>query len=146
MKAYYATPVPAPGEELEFMPDAELQPVHYARPAILDLTQRFVHRSAIAAAEAEAAQGLRSWTVACLCRSLSLENILTFLTGAARLCILVPHCQFVPKLLYTVPAAWNCASGANAGPTCTDGFSGNTQLRGPLELARGQYGIALVMV
>ncbi len=83
MKAYYATPVPAPGEELEFMPDAELQPVHYARPAILDLTQRFVHRSAIAAAEAEAAEGLRAWTVACLCRSLALENILTFLTGAA---------------------------------------------------------------
>ncbi|CAL8461897.1 g1428 [Coccomyxa elongata] len=82
MKAYYATPVPAPGEELEFMPDAELQPVHYARPAILDLTQRFVRRSAIAAAEAEAAEGLRAWTVACLCRSLSLENILTFLTAA----------------------------------------------------------------
>ncbi len=63
------------------MPDAELQPVHYARPAIFDLTQRFVRRSAIAAAEAEAALGLRTWTVACLCRSLSLDNILTFITG-----------------------------------------------------------------
>jgi hypothetical protein len=100
MHAYYAVPVPQPGEELEFMPDAELQPVHYARPpALPDLAERFVHRSAIAAAEAEAADGLRCWTVACLCRSLSLENIITFITGGSRAAWL-PHadCTFIPCL------------------------------------------------
>lgn len=88
MQAYYAMPVPQPGEEIEFRPDPELQPMHYARPATVDFTERFVHRSAIAAAEAEAAEGLRAWTVACLCRSLSLENIITYLTGACIHCML----------------------------------------------------------
>ena len=82
MKAFYLLPVPQPGEEVEFLPDRELQPVHYARPRIVDLTERFVHRSPLAAAEAEAAEALQCWTVACLCRSLSIDNILTFLTGA----------------------------------------------------------------
>lgn len=95
------------------MPDAELQPVHYARPAILDLTQRFVRRSAIAAAEAEAAEGLRAWTVACLCRSLSLENILTFLTGAAP-CLQplhpLPDRQPCAESSVYSCAAWKCGS------------------------------------
>ena len=81
MKAFYLLPVPQPGEEVEFLPDRELQPVHYARPRIVDLTERFVHRSPLAAAEAEAAEALQCWTVACLCRSLSIDNIITFLTG-----------------------------------------------------------------
>ena len=76
--------VPQPGEEVEFLPDRELQPVHYARPCIVDLAERFVHRSPLAAAEAEAAAALQCWTVACLCRSLSIDNILAFLTGALR--------------------------------------------------------------
>ena len=86
-------PVPQPGEEVEFLPDRELQPVHYARPRIVDLAERFVHRSPLAAAEAEAAEALQCWTVACLCRSLSIDNILTFLTGALRcagMCAPVP--------------------------------------------------------
>ncbi len=81
MKAFYLLPVPQPGEEAEFLPDRELQPVHYARPRIVDLAERFVHRSPLAAAEAEAAEALQCWTVACLCRSLSIDNIITFLTG-----------------------------------------------------------------
>ena len=81
MKAFYLLPVPQPGEEVEFLPDRELQPVHYARPRIVDMTERFVHRSPLAVAEAEAADALQCWTVACLCRSLSIDNILAFLTG-----------------------------------------------------------------
>ena len=81
MKAFYALPVPQPGEEVEFLPDRELQPVHYARPCIVDMAERIVHCSPLAAAEAEAAEALQCWTVACLCRSLSIDNILTFLTG-----------------------------------------------------------------
>ena len=64
MKAYHVLPVPQPGEEVEFLPDRELQPVHYGRPRIADPAERFVHRSPLAAAEAEAAQALQCWTVA----------------------------------------------------------------------------------
>lgn len=40
---------------------------------------------AISTAEAEAAEGLCTWTVATLCRALTLPNILTLLTGAQQL-------------------------------------------------------------
>ena len=85
VRAYLALPVPAPGEALEFAPDDGLQPVHFARPAAAEGARRaYAHRSAIAVAEAEAAAGLRPWAVAALCRALSLDNILTLLTCAAR--------------------------------------------------------------
>ncbi len=85
MRAYLALPVPAPGEALEFAPDDGLQPVHFARPAAAEGARRaYAHRSAIGAAEAEAAAGLRPWAIAALCRALSLDNILTLLTCAAR--------------------------------------------------------------
>ena len=61
MKAFYLLPVPQPGEEVEFLPDRELQPVHYARPRFVDMTERFVHRSPLAVAEAEAADALQCW-------------------------------------------------------------------------------------
>lgn len=82
MQAYQRSPVPQPGEEFEFCPDASLQPVHYRRGRASEgLGGRYVHRAAIAAAEAEAGEGLGSWTVAALCRSLSLDNIMLLLTG-----------------------------------------------------------------
>lgn len=82
MQAYERSSVPQPGEEFEFCPDASLQPVHYQRGRASEgLVGQYVHRAAIAAAEAEAGEGLGSWTVAALCRSLSLDNILLLLTG-----------------------------------------------------------------
>ena len=82
MQAYERSPVPRPGEEFEFCPDPSLQPVHYLRGRASEgLEGRYVHRAAIAAAEAEAGEGLGSWSVAALCRSLSLDNILLLLTG-----------------------------------------------------------------
>ena len=82
MQAYQCSPVPQPGEEFEFCPDPSLQPVHYLRGRASEgLGSQYVHRAAIAAAEAEAGEGLSSWTVAALCRSLSLDNILLLLTG-----------------------------------------------------------------
>ena len=87
MQSYYSSSVPQPGEEFEFCPDASLQPVHYRRGRASEgLVHQYVHRAAIAAAEAEAGEGLGSWTVAALCRSLSLDNILLLLTGQL-LCI-----------------------------------------------------------
>lgn len=82
MQAYERSPVPQPGEEFEFCPDPSLQPVHYLRGrSSQGLGAQYVHRAAVAAAEAEAGEGLSSWTIAALCRCLSLDNILMLLTG-----------------------------------------------------------------
>ena len=101
LQAYWEAPVPQPGEEFEFNPDASLQPIHYWRSARLHEAAPLecVHRAAIVAAENEAAEGLRVWTVANLCRSLSLDNILTLLTG--KLTSLSPFSRH-PR--FTIPA------------------------------------------
>ena len=92
MQAYQRSPVPQPGEEFEFCPDPSLQPVHYLRGRSSEgMGAQYVHRAAVAAAEAEAGEGLSSWTVAALCRSLSLDNILLLLTGSSRL-VHLPYC------------------------------------------------------
>ncbi len=47
VQAYLALPVPAPGEQLEFVPDDGLQPVHFARPAVAAGARRaYAHRCA----------------------------------------------------------------------------------------------------
>eukprot|EP00210_Caulerpa_lentillifera_P007520 g7186.t1 len=78
--------VPDPGETLVFNPDEEnLQSIEYTRPKqelcglTLDLKSSSLDFARI---EMETAFGLRTWTVAVLCRSLSLDNILTLLAGA----------------------------------------------------------------
>eukprot|EP00891_Asterochloris_glomerata_P000442 jgi/Astpho2/442/fgenesh1_pg.00011_%23_34_t len=82
MQSYLDCPVPQPGCELEFCPDTSLQPVHYLRPKLAETGgAEYIYRAAIAAAEAEAAAGLKGWTVAALCRSMSLENMLLMLSG-----------------------------------------------------------------
>ncbi|KAK9820042.1 hypothetical protein WJX72_005418 [[Myrmecia] bisecta] len=115
MQSYFETEVPQPGEEYEFCPDPGLQPVHYYRPKVLEsLSSEYVHRTAVAAAEAEAAEGLRHWTVAALCRSLSLENILMLITGALLERQMVFFCPNIGVLSTTVlslvpllrPFAW----------------------------------------
>ncbi len=58
------------------------QAVQYSRPRLSEhLSSTSLTRVAISTAEAEAADQLATWTVATLCRSLSLPNILTVLTG-----------------------------------------------------------------
>lgn len=83
MQAYYRAAVPQPGEEFEFNADDSLQPVHFLRPPLKlePGAPEHVHRTQVANAEAEAAAGLRSWTIVVLCRCLSLDNILLLLTG-----------------------------------------------------------------
>ena len=62
---------------------AGAQAVQYSRPRLSEhLASTSLTRVAISTAEAEAADQLATWTVATLCRSLSLPNILTVLTGA----------------------------------------------------------------
>ena len=81
LEAYCQLRVPAHGEELEFLPDSGLQPIHYLRP-VLPGTQERLRRTAVDAAETEAAESLAMWTVAALAGVLSLENILLVLTCA----------------------------------------------------------------
>ena len=83
MQAYYDASVPQPGQDFEFIADSSLQPVHYYRPPLHQeqVGPEHVHRLQVANAEAEAAAGLRNWTLAVLCRCLSLDNVLSMLTG-----------------------------------------------------------------
>ena len=84
MQSYYDACVPEPGQEFEFSADISLQPVHYFRPPLHlgdHVAPEHVYRRQIANAEAEAAASLRTWTLAVLCRCLSLDNVLLLLTG-----------------------------------------------------------------
>lgn len=83
MQAYYDTFLPQPGEDFEFNPDETLQPVHFHRPALRYEVGavEHVHRTQIANAEFEAAEGLRFWAIAVLCRCLSLQNVISLLAG-----------------------------------------------------------------
>lgn len=87
MQAYYDASVPQPGQEFEFIADSTLQPVHYYRPPLHleEGSPEHVHRTQVANAEAEAAAGLKHWTLAALCRCLSLDNVLLLLTGLIHL-------------------------------------------------------------
>ena len=113
MQSYLDCPVPQPGCELEFCPDSSLQPVHYLRPKLAETGgAEYIYRAAIAAAEAEAAAGLKGWTVAALCRSMSLENILLMLSGRA-----AGHTRASPQMWSTLLvlsgyffcAGWACS-------------------------------------
>ena len=83
MHAYYCASVPQPGASWDLRPDEAVQALQFNRPRLSDLTgSASLTCVAISTAEAEAAEQLATWSVATLCRSLSLPNILTFLTGA----------------------------------------------------------------
>ena len=81
MASYWRAPVPEAGRQWELHPDEAVQPVLYTRPGSLEGGAP-IRQVAISTAEAEAADQLATWSVATLCRSLSLPNILLVLTGA----------------------------------------------------------------
>jgi len=79
--------VPKPGEKIVFIPEeASLQKIEYTRPNVSREWNRLSSMSGIwterSLIEEETARGLRSWTVMTLCRSLSLDNILSLIAGA----------------------------------------------------------------
>lgn len=83
MYSYYSSSVPDPGKEWEFKPDPSCQSLRYYRPKVgqghdsnLDKV-----KVSISTAEAEAAEGLCTWTVATLCAALKLPVILQLLTA-----------------------------------------------------------------
>ncbi|KAK1380733.1 UDENN domain-containing protein [Heracleum sosnowskyi] len=91
--SFYSMHFPERGGEITFKPLEHLQTVKYRRPSVCALTQAEKHLyytkwemlSALEGnkrlAAAEEAAALSIWTTAAICRALSLENILTLLTG-----------------------------------------------------------------
>lgn len=80
---YLKTAVPQPGEVLRFHPDPSLQPIIYRRPSSVPVLRDLGLRlDAPALPDVEGAANLGAWTVAALCRTLSLDSILAFLSAA----------------------------------------------------------------
>lgn len=86
LQKFHSSKVPLPGETIVIASDESgLQCIEYTRPKarkewkVPSLSGLWTERAFI---EEETAFGLRSWTVVVLCRSLSLENILSLLAGA----------------------------------------------------------------
>ena len=93
--AYYFSRVPAAGERFIFVPEDGLQPIEYTRPKVKPLgrcnscredcgedeTTDSVLSAQIALIDAETAANLRIWSVAALCRSLSLDNVMSLLAA-----------------------------------------------------------------
>ncbi|KAL2893508.1 DENN domain-containing protein 4C [Bienertia sinuspersici] len=91
--AYSSLPIPQRGSEVEFQPLEHLQAIQYKRCSVSDLridesaldmkSSNPIKSAEINArlAAAEEAVALSVWTVATICRVLSLDNILTLLSG-----------------------------------------------------------------
>lgn len=95
---YHALPLPQRGREIVFHPLEHLQPIKYCRAGLLSLgfnsssendpscsleanEMRFSDKVNAQLAAAEEALALSIWTVATVCRALSLESVLSLLSG-----------------------------------------------------------------
>ncbi|XP_028116435.1 uncharacterized protein LOC114314171 isoform X1 [Camellia sinensis] len=90
---YHAMSIPTRGSEIVFHPLEHLQAIAYRRPPVsaLDLSERYLDQKlqqSLETAEvnlklsaAEEALSLSIWTTATICRVLSLESVLAFITG-----------------------------------------------------------------
>ncbi|EER95503.2 hypothetical protein BDA96_01G539500 [Sorghum bicolor] len=80
---YHALPLPPRGGELVFRPLEHLQPVKYSRPGLSynAFIKAETNKINSHLAAAEEALALSIWTMATVCRSLSLESVLGLFTG-----------------------------------------------------------------
>ncbi|KAL8143006.1 hypothetical protein V2J09_016038 [Rumex salicifolius] len=93
VNGYLALPVPARGSEIVFQPLEHLHTIQYRRPVVSDfdvaadlLELEDQNSSALAEvsaklATAEEVAALSIWTIATMCRAVSLDNILALITG-----------------------------------------------------------------
>lgn len=81
LQRYYEHRVPGLGEVVNVSPDPSLTTLTYTRPRFPDLPPPTNVASLVRMADAESADALRHWTIATLCRCLSLNNILSLLTS-----------------------------------------------------------------
>ena len=97
LEAFYAAPVPRFGQELVFSPDDALQAIAYRRSALARARRASGLHGAAAAAgvDLEAAENLGAWTIPALCRCMSLDGILTYLSAALQE---APTVVFCPNL------------------------------------------------
>eukprot|EP00878_Enallax_costatus_P027730 GHUV01029878.1.p1 GENE.GHUV01029878.1~~GHUV01029878.1.p1 ORF type:complete len:311 (+),score=87.80 GHUV01029878.1:2096-3028(+) len=97
LSAYRSSPVPSPGELYRLML-GDLYRLEFERvlphPQYTPPGRSKLQHEVLSYAEVECAQQLQLWTVAALCRSLSLENILTVLNAVLlekQLVVFCPH-------------------------------------------------------
>lgn len=117
LSVYRASVVPQPGQVFEFQPDPGLQTIRFERPDLVEAVRELGLRpNAASLPDIDAAQNLGGWAVAALCRSMSLDNVLTFLTAALlerQIVVFCPNAgllsgivlSLVPLLL---PFHWQC--------------------------------------
>ena len=79
---YLNNAVPRPGEVLHFHPNPTLSPIAFHRPLIMETLKELGMRlEAPALPDVDAAVNLGAWTISALCKTLSLESILVFLSA-----------------------------------------------------------------
>ncbi|KAM6565021.1 hypothetical protein CsatB_025019 [Cannabis sativa] len=85
---YHSLPLPPRGGKLVFQPLEHLQSIEYRRPPVPSLGFHQKYSASLAPSEVnfklaafEEALALSLWTTATICRALSLENVLSLLTG-----------------------------------------------------------------
>ncbi|KAM0828353.1 hypothetical protein ACQ4PT_067613 [Festuca glaucescens] len=115
---YHALPVPPRGGEIVFQPLEHLQPVKYSRPGLSllglgdtnldnDLTSPETNVVVVNAClvAAEEALALSIWTMATVCRALSLESMLALLTGVLlekQIVVICPNLGVVSAIVLSV--------------------------------------------
>jgi len=103
LRVYQHAAVPRPGQTLQLQPDPSLQPFTFRRSdAMKALRALGLRDDAAALHDVEAAQNLGAWTVAALCRCLSLDNVIGFLTAALLERQVVVFCPDVGLLSATI--------------------------------------------
>lgn len=117
LEVYHRSVVPRPGQLFEFQPDPGLQSIAFERPDLAEAARELGLRpDAACLPDIDAAQNLGGWAVAALCRCMSLENMLTYLTAALlerQMVVFCPNAgllcgcvlSLVPMLL---PFSWQC--------------------------------------
>lgn len=91
---YHTAPIPNFGQELVFSPDDALQPISYKRSALARARRASGLHGPLAAAgvDLEAAENLGGWVIPALCRCMSLDGILTYLSAALQEASTVVFC------------------------------------------------------
>ena len=83
LDAYLHAAVPRPGQIFHFRPDPWIRSLSFHRVEVVDiLHQMGVRVDDPGIRHVEAVQNLNTWAVAALCRSLSLDSLLTFVAAA----------------------------------------------------------------
>ena len=105
LDAYLNTSVPSPGQSLRFQPDPVFHSLEFQRPeSIQTLLQMGLKLDEHGIRHLDAVHNLGSWAVAALCKSLSLDSVLMFITAALLEQQIVIFCPNIGSLTASVLA------------------------------------------